>query len=97
MVGQIRRKPIRTRRDANETEIVQDLRKIGCSVFYLDNPVDLLVGHHGKNFLMEIKDPSNPPSRRKLSDSQQEFFLMWRGQVHKIETFDEALTVLGIS
>jgi hypothetical protein len=72
---------------------VKDLRELGCSVFQLDNPVDLLVGFRGRNFLFEVKDPDQIPSRRKLSESQQSFFESWRGQVHKIETFEEAVKI----
>ena len=51
---------------------------------------DLVVGYEGRNWLFEVKDPSKPPSERKLTDAQHEFFTTWRGQVRQILTADDA-------
>jgi hypothetical protein len=87
--------------DANQAEIVKALRKIpGVRVRSLaavgDGVPDLLVGYRGRNWLLECKDPSKPPSKRKLTEDQDEFFAVWTGQVAKIETIDDARGVLGI-
>lgn len=87
------------RTDRNQTTIVQGLRGAGASVTILSmvgNGVpDILVGFRGINYLMEIKDWKKPPSKRKLTPLEQEFFDTWRGQVDKIETLDDALSVIG--
>ena len=87
--------------DANQPAIVADLVRHGCSVRSLasvgDGCPDILVGFRGSNFLFEIKDPANPPSKRKLRPEQDKFFAMWSGQVHKIEYAAEALEIMGVN
>ncbi len=85
-----------TRRDANEADIVDALRAAGCNVERLDQPVDLLVGRAGVNYLLEVKDGTRRPSERKLTDEQEEFFKVWRGQVLKVESPEDALRAVGL-
>ena len=82
------------RRDENEPEIVQALEAIGCTVFRLDFPCDLLVGYRARNFLIEVKDSGKSPSRRKLTETQVAFFKNWKGQVRKVETPEEAIKLV---
>lgn len=84
------------KRDANEPEIVDALRKAGCDVARLDTPVDLVVGRAGVNYLLEVKDGSKIPSERRLTPGQERFFDTWRGQVAKVETLEEALAAVGL-
>ena len=63
-----------TRRDANEKEIIQALESIGCTVYRLDSPVDLLVGYRARNILLEVKDGNKVRSERKLTKAQRKFF-----------------------
>jgi hypothetical protein len=59
--------------DANQSEIVKALRKIGATVLILSqlkNAFDLLVGYRSKLFIVEIKDGSKPPSQRKLTEGE---------------------------
>ena len=92
--------PFRTaaRVDANQPALVAALRGIGASVLHLHqlkNCCDLLVGYRGRNFLMEAKDPAQPPSKRKLTDGEASFRATWRGgPYHVVHTFDEALAIL---
>ena len=82
--------------DQNQTEIVKALRKVGCSVLSLaalgKGAPDLLLGYKGKNVLLEIKRPKG-----KLNDQQQEFRIMWRGDLCVVRSVDEALMVIGLS
>lgn len=55
---------------------------------------DIVVGKSGRNYLFEVKDPAQVPSKRKLTVLEQEFFDVWRGQVHKIESAEDALRVM---
>jgi hypothetical protein len=64
---------IRTRRDANEPEIMEALRKAGAWPMQFDKPADLLVGFRQKWIWLEVKDGSKPPSRQKLTDDEVEF------------------------
>ena len=67
------------RNDDNQTAIVSALRAIGCSVWIIRWPTDLLIGHAGKTLVAEVKDGSKPPSRRKRTPDQEEFFSTWAG------------------
>lgn len=84
--------------DANQPEIVAGLRQLGASVQVLSavgqGCPDILVGWHGKNVLLEIKDEEQMPSKRKLTPDQEHWHTMWRGQVAVVKSLAEALTVL---
>jgi Holliday junction resolvase len=41
--------------DANQQEIVDALRQIGCEVVVIGTPVDILCGFRKRNFLIEVK------------------------------------------
>jgi hypothetical protein len=86
------------RADANQDDITAGLRALGCSV----DPIhtlgrgrpDLLVGYQQRNFLFEIKDPSQPASKRKLTKDEAEWHAAWRGQVSVIVTWAEGWTII---
>lgn len=80
--------------DANQPAIVKALEAIGATVWVIGQPVDLLVGYRGRNFVLEIKDGAKPPSKRKFTPAQVLFFASWRGSAHKVETVDEAIAVV---
>jgi len=85
--------------DANQSEIVAGLRKAGASVEPLHSVgagcPDLLVGYRGKNWLMEVKDVSKAPSKKKLNERQVEWHAGWKGQVATVETSGAALAIIG--
>ena len=63
------------RRDENEADIVEALRKAGFYVRHQDEPCDLLVGRHIWH-QVEVKLPLGPASgvsHSKLTDSQVAF------------------------
>lgn len=86
--------------DSNQPTIVKQLRALHISVRVTsmvgDGFTDLVLGFRSQNFLIELKDPSRPPSKRKLTPDEQEFFDSWRGQVNKCETLEEILVVIGL-
>lgn len=86
--------------DANQPLIVATLRKAGATVKSLaslgDGAPDLLVGFRQKNWIVEVKDPSQPPSKRRLTIDEKAFHLSWQGQVCVIETPEEALGLIGL-
>lgn len=55
---------------------------------------DRVVGFGGRNYLLEYKDGSKPPSRQKLNARQQAWHAEWRGQVAVVTTGKEALEVI---
>jgi hypothetical protein len=88
--------------DANQKQIVKELRDIGYSVMVMsdlghgkpDVCVGTTIGGKPTNFLFEIKDGSKPPSRRKLTNDEIEFFAKWEGQVNIIHTAKEAVMIM---
>lgn len=82
------------RKDANQGDIVDTLRRIGCSVVVLHAPSDLLVGYRGRNVLLEVKDGNKPPSARKLTTDQVIFRAEWRGQYDVVQNEDEAIAAV---
>lgn len=88
----------RARTDSNHAEIVEALRRAGCTVQSLaaigDGTPDLLVGYDGRNLLVEVKDGAKSPSRRRLTPDERTWHAAWAGQVAVASTIDEALAVI---
>lgn len=88
-------------RDANHAHIRDRLRELHCSVADTgdvgDGFPDLVVGYRKMNFLFEIKDPDQIPSKRKLTPDQEKFHGGWRGQIHVIETLEQAIKIIGMA
>ena len=85
--------------DVNQRKIVQALFNIGADVLHLHQlgggAPDILVGFRGRNYLLEIKDGDKPPSRRKLTPREQQFFDFWPGQAAVVNNIAEALEIIG--
>src|SRR4029077_3398727 len=83
----------RGRRDGNHVKIVRELRQAGYSVLDLGSVgggcPDILVGKNGKNWLCEIKDGSLPPSAKKLTEAERDFFYLWKGHACVVESFED--------
>ena len=84
--------------DDNQKTIVNVLRQMGASVQSLATTgkgcPDLLVGYHGINYLMEVKDGDKVLSKQKLTIDQEHWHSLWRGSVHIVKSVDEALKIL---
>jgi len=79
------------KRDASEPEIVSALVQCGFSVYRLHQPVDLLVGHRGRNYLVECKTGTKGYGKT-LNENQREFDDSWRGsKVVKLSSAQEAI------
>lgn len=79
------------KRDASEQAIVKTLLAFGFSVYRLDQPVDLLVGFRGVNYLVEVKTAGTQYGK-KLNANQQDFNDGWNGlKAIKIDSVDGAL------
>jgi len=83
------------RTDENQREIVDALRRAGCSVVDLHElghaVPDLLVGRQGRNYLLEVKSLIG-----RLTGKQPEWHEAWRGQAAIVRTVDEALAAVGV-
>lgn len=86
--------------DRNQPEIVAALRSEGCSITLLHKVgqgcPDLLVGRQRVNYLLEIKDGENPPSKQKLTDDQVEWHGSWLGQKCVVNCVEAALIAVGL-
>lgn len=87
------------RTDQNQSEIVTALRQAGATVQPLHTVgrgcPDVLVGFRGANYLIEVKNPAQKPSARKLTPDEAQWHAAWRGQKAIVETADEALRAIG--
>jgi hypothetical protein len=67
--------------DANQVEIVQALRRCGCTVQVLSDVgkgcPDLLVSHRGLLFMVEVKDGEKPASKQNLTPDEKEWHAQW--------------------
>lgn len=83
--------------DNNQKKIVDALRKAGRSVQQLHTIgkgcPDILVGYQGRNYLFEIKNDEQYASKKRLTPSEDMWHKLWRGEVHIIETFEQALQI----
>jgi len=88
------------RTDHNQASIVAALRSVGASVQTLHEVghgcPDLLVGYKGENLLIEVKNPAQKPSDRRLTVDEKSWHESWRGHVVVVETVKEALAVIGV-
>lgn len=85
--------------DSNQTLIVRACRKAGASVQVLSDVgkgcPDLLVGFRRANHLLEVKDPNQPLSKRRLTPQEAIWHKLWEGQVEVVYTEFDALRVIG--
>lgn len=87
------------RTDANQAEIVDVLRRAGRSVSVTAGVgrgfPDLVVGHRGKTFLLEVKDGAQPPSKQRLTEDEKLWHMEWRGHVAVVHSVAEAIAATG--
>ena len=86
--------------DRNQVAIVQALRQIGCSVLPLHTVghgcPDLLAARHPVgNVLLEVKDGTLAPSRRRLTPDELAFHGSWLGPVYVVESADDAIKIMS--
>jgi len=87
------------RTDRNHSEIAAAFAAMGCSVHSLaavgQGVPDLLIGVAGRTLLIEVKDGSKSPSRRKLTAEQQHFKATWRGQLFYVDSVEDVPTIVN--
>lgn len=82
--------------DDNQGEIVEALRTLGVYVRSLASVgsgcPDLLCGYNGRTVLLEVKDGRRPPSERRLTEAEADFFQDWRGgPIYVVGSVEEAV------
>ena len=86
----------RSKIDSNQPAIVKVLRDLGVSVLHThtlgQGAPDIIVGmgEYGAH-LVEIKDGTLPPSKRRLTPDEAAFHQNWHGTVHIIESEAQAI------
>lgn len=85
---------IKARVDKNQSEIVQALRQIGCTVILLhtvgSGVPDLLVGFRGVTYLIEVKQ-----AKGKTNLLQEQWYLHWNGRPpNVVRSIDEAIAAV---
>ncbi len=79
--------------DENQAAIVKALRDAGAYVWIIGLPVDLLVGHQNRSFLMEIKSDS----KKRFTGLQRDFFEKWPGgTLCRVDSPEAALRMIGV-
>lgn len=84
--------------DANQGDVVKALLKIGCRVRSLapmgQGVPDLLVARSGRLVLLEVKDGSLPPSARKLTRPELDFYNEFFPHVVVVKSAEEAINAM---
>jgi hypothetical protein len=86
--------PFRASRvDENQSEIVSAFRKLGYTVSCLhgvgNGVFDLLIAKHGLMMSVEVKDGSQPFSRRQFTKPQRKWNFSWQGMRCVVKCLDE--------
>lgn len=86
------------RTDGNHTAVVEALRRAGATVQSLAmvgyGCPDLLWAFSGTMGLMEVKNASLPPSRRRLTDDERAWHAHWAAPVDVVETPEQAVAAM---
>ena len=84
--------------DANQSELVKTIRKMGASFQHtssIKGALDGIIGYRGVDQRIEIKDPNQPPSQRKLTPAEAQVFDEWKGRPPLVvETVDDVIAIL---
>lgn len=85
--------------DRNASAVVSALRAAGATVWYIESAAgvaglpDLLVGHRGATYLLEVKTP-----RGRIKDAQAAFIRDWRGgPAIIVRSPEQALAAIGLA
>ena len=82
------------RTDANHKEISKIFESLGWSVLdihQIPNCADIIVGKLMHNVVIEIKDGSKPPSKRKLTPGEIKFKDRWRGDYRIVTCLQDVI------
>jgi len=84
--------------DLNQPEIVDALRKVGATIQSLANIgngcPDILVGHDGVWYVIEIKNGNLAPSKQRLTSDEDKWHQSAQTPVHVVNSVAEALKII---
>ena len=87
------------RTDDNHKQIVNAFRSLFCTVLDLSRVgqgcPDILIGRHGKNVLVEIKDGNKTASRTKLTRDECGFHQTWKGRVEIVRNVEDVAVIVN--
>ena len=87
------------RTDRNQSDIIRALEFSGAAVTDLSavgkGCTDLLASYRGRWFVLEVKNPAQRPSDRKLTEAQVRWHARQNAPVHTVLTADDALKAIG--
>lgn len=88
------------RTDKNHLPLMEQIRQIpGAEVLSIHTigrgAPDLILGFAKRNYLLEVKDPKQPPSKRRLTEDEEKFHKSWPGSVHVVETLADVLRIIN--
>jgi len=85
--------------DTGQAEIVKALRKMGYSV--ITGMDDLLIGHNGINYWIELKRPESRSKRTGeilpsyIKEGQKQLLITYKGQYAMCTSLDDILRVIN--
>lgn len=80
--------------DANQRDVIETLELAGALVDIIKQPVDLLVGFHGRFMLMEVK---NKKGKNRPTTQQNKFFSKYDGYpISSVDGPEAALRALKV-
>ena len=87
----------RSRVDGNQAALVKFIRSMGATwqhTYTIPGALDGIIGYRGVDVRCEIKDPSQSPSRRRLTPAEVETIREWKGRCPEIiETEADVLAI----
>ena len=79
--------------DSNQPELVAEARKLGAHIQTIASIghgcPDLLGAKNGQWFVVEVKDGSKPPSKRRLNENQVKWHQKFDAPVWKWESVED--------
>ena len=84
------------RKDDNHKEISLTFERLGWSVldiYQIPNCADIIVGKWNHSIVIEIKDGSKPPSKRKLTQGEISFRDRWRGDYRIVTCIQDVIDI----
>lgn len=88
------------RMDANHKTIRAEFLRLGCTwmdTYQLgDGRPDGVAALGGVCICVEIKDPLNIPSKRKLTPDEQEWHLTWTGGIRIVQTKEDVAETVNV-
>lgn len=88
------------RQDRNHKEIRDEFLRLGCTwmdTYQLgDGRPDGVAGYGGLSMCVEIKDPLNVPSKRRLTPDEQGWHRTWTGGIRIVQTKEDVAETVNV-